>query len=74
MECYILIFVKVDKYFNTSKWFLIWDFLPTRGYMYVVDMAFSYLVTIFTSSTQQVLQVFMEFLNHLTIIFPIMLS
>ena len=74
MEYYILISVKVDTYFNTLKLFLIWDFLPTRGYTYVVNMAISYLVTVFTSSIQQVLPDLMEFLNHLTIIFPVMLS
>lgn len=74
MEYYIFIFVKVEKYFNTLKWFLIWGLLPTTDYMYVVNIVFSYLVTIFTSSIQQVLQVVMEFLNHLTIIFPLMLS
>lgn len=53
MEYYIFTFVKVDKYFNTLKWLLIWGLLPTKGSAYVVNMAFSYVATTFASSVQQ---------------------
>lgn len=42
-------FVKIDKYFNTLKWLLIWSFPPPRDCMYVVNIAFSYLVIMFAS-------------------------
>lgn len=72
MEYYIIIFVKVDKDFNTLKWLpiMIFFLLGVLSVLCLVNMEFSCLATIFASSIHQTLQVLMGLFNYLITPFP----